>query len=122
MSAKQIEKEVNRQAVLFEESCKRGQTVTAAKFETFARERFKDYAERKLKRNTLCRYHRMEKRIYSAFGHIRIDRISTLDIQRFVSLLIKRFRIVSDKHHNRRKRFSLRFNLICGICSFELNS
>ena len=37
MSEKQIEKEVRRQAVLFEESCKKGQTVTAAKFETFAR-------------------------------------------------------------------------------------
>ena len=87
MSEKQIEKEVNRQAVLFEESCKKGQTVTAAKFETFAREWFKDYAEIKLKRLTLCGYHNMEKRVYAAIGHIRVDRISPLDIQKFVSAL-----------------------------------
>ena len=34
--------------------------------------------------------------------------------------LIKRFKIVSDRYRNRRKRFRLRFNLICGICNFEL--
>lgn len=87
MSEKQIEKEVNRQAVLFEESCKKGQSVTAVKFETFAREWFKDYAEIRLKRLTLCNYHRMEKRVYPALGHIRIDRITPLDIQKFVCTL-----------------------------------
>ncbi|MDR0492547.1 MAG: IS5/IS1182 family transposase, partial [Nitrososphaerota archaeon] len=30
-----------------------------------------------------------------------------------------RFKIVSDRYRNRRKRFGLRFNLICGICNFE---
>jgi len=33
--------------------------------------------------------------------------------------LIKRFKIVSDRYRNRRKRFNLRFNLICGICNYE---
>jgi hypothetical protein len=33
--------------------------------------------------------------------------------------LIKRFKIVSDRYRNRRKRFSLRFNLIYGICNYE---
>jgi len=32
---------------------------------------------------------------------------------------IKRFKIVSDRYRNRRKRFGLRFNLICGICNFD---
>lgn len=32
---------------------------------------------------------------------------------------IKRFKIVSDRYRNRRKRFGLRFNLIAGICNFE---
>ncbi|MDR0637616.1 MAG: IS5/IS1182 family transposase, partial [Spirochaetaceae bacterium] len=31
----------------------------------------------------------------------------------------KRFKIVADRYRNRRKRFGLRFNLICGICNFE---
>lgn len=33
---------------------------------------------------------------------------------------IKRFKIVSDKYRNRRKRFSLRFNLISGIYNCDL--
>jgi len=33
---------------------------------------------------------------------------------------IKKFRIVSETYRNRRKRFSLRFNLISGIYNFEL--
>ena len=33
---------------------------------------------------------------------------------------IKRFRIVSEKYRNRRKRFGLRFSLISGICNSEL--
>jgi len=33
---------------------------------------------------------------------------------------IKRFKIVSERYRNRRKRFGLRFNLIAGICNFEL--
>jgi hypothetical protein len=34
--------------------------------------------------------------------------------------MIKRFKIVADRYRNRRKRFGLRFNLISGICNFEL--
>jgi hypothetical protein len=34
--------------------------------------------------------------------------------------MIKRFRIVSEKYRNRRKRFGLRFNLVSGIYNFEL--
>ena len=33
---------------------------------------------------------------------------------------IKRFKILSERYRNRRKRFGLRFNLIAGICNSEL--
>jgi len=33
---------------------------------------------------------------------------------------LKRFKILSDRYRNRRKRFSLRFNLIAGIYNLEL--
>jgi len=87
-SDKWNEKELQRQAVLFEESCKQGQSATAAKFETFAREWFKDYAELKLKRLTVRNYHSMEHRVYSVLGHIRIDRITPIDIQKLVTHLL----------------------------------
>ena len=31
---------------------------------------------------TSCDYHKLKKRAYAALGHIRIDRISPLDVQR----------------------------------------
>ena len=36
--------------------------------------------------------------------------------------ILKRFKIISDKYRNRRKRFGLRFNLIAGIYNWELLS
>ena len=36
--------------------------------------------------------------------------------------MLKRFKIISDRYRNRRKRFGLRFNLIAGIYNWELNS
>ena len=33
---------------------------------------------------------------------------------------LKRFKILSDRYRNRRKRFGLRFNLIAGIYNFEV--
>ena len=33
---------------------------------------------------------------------------------------LKRFRIISDRYRNRRKRFGLRFNLIAAIHNYEL--
>ncbi len=35
---------------------------------------------------------------------------------------LKRFRIISDRYRNRRKRFGLRFNLIAGIYNHDLSN
>ena len=53
MTEKQIEKELNRQAVLFEEACMKGNVVATIKFEDFARQWFKEYAEIKLNQRFL---------------------------------------------------------------------
>lgn len=34
--------------------------------------------------------------------------------------MVKRFKIISDRYRNRRKRFGLRFNLIAAIYNMEL--
>lgn len=34
---------------------------------------------------------------------------------------VKRFRILSERYRNRRKRFALRFSLIAGICNFDMS-
>lgn len=84
MTEKQIEKEVQRQAVLFEEACLKSNIVATIKFEDFARQWFKEYAEIRLKQRTVEGYHQMEKRIYKAIGHIRLDKLTTRHIQKFI--------------------------------------
>lgn len=89
MTAKQIEKEVQRQAVLFEEECKRGQVVSAVKFEAFAEEWFEEYAKPNLRNTTYERLLQLRKRVYGAIGHLRMDKISPRQIQAFVNALSK---------------------------------
>lgn len=61
MTARQVEKELQRQAVLFEEQCKIGQdTDSNIKFQTFAEQWFKEYAEVRLKKRTIDLYHQFE--------------------------------------------------------------
>lgn len=86
MTPKQIEKEVQRQAVLFEENCKQGQKVTAAiKFEQYATEYLSEVAPLHLKAGTLSNYKNYAKRVNKAIGHLRVDKITPRDIQRFIN-------------------------------------
>jgi len=85
MTESQIKKEVQRQAVLFEESVKQGQSSKAVKFEEFAEEWFKTVAEIKLKSRTLANYNYLKRRVFRELGHIRIDKITSRNIQKFIS-------------------------------------
>jgi integrase len=75
MTAKQIEKEVQRQAVLFEEQCAKGLVMDGRiKFADFAAEWFK-HKKNDLRPKTYARYESMLPRINTAIGHLRLDRI-----------------------------------------------
>ena len=87
MTAKQIEKEVNRQAVLFEEACMKGRVISSIKFETFAEQWFEEYARRNLKNTSFDRMTRLKDKVYAAIGHFRLDKITTRHIQTFVNTL-----------------------------------
>ena len=89
MTEKQIEKELQRVAVLFEEDCKRGQIASAVKFEAFSEEWFEDYAKLNLKSTTYARQRQLTKRVYAAIGHIRLDKLTTREIQKFINSLAK---------------------------------
>lgn len=84
MTERQIEKELRRQVVHFEEACLKGNVVATIKFEDFARQWFKEYAKIHLKQRTIEGYHQMEKRIYKAIGHIRLDKLTPRHIQQFI--------------------------------------
>ncbi len=87
MSEKQIEKELNRQAVQFEDICSGRGISGNIKFETFARQWFEEYAKVKLRIRTIARLHQLEERTYAAIGHLRMDKINVRHVQAFINNL-----------------------------------
>lgn len=87
MKPKQIEKELQRQAVLFEEQCAGKGANGSIKFEAFARQWFQEYAEPNLRIRTVARLHQFEERTYTALGHIRLDKLTSRHIQSFINNL-----------------------------------
>lgn len=87
MTKKQIDKELNRQATLFEEAVKTGQIINSGiKFETVAEEWLAQIIrEGNLKQSTIERYQTVKGRIYTAFGHMKICNIKAMQIQRFIN-------------------------------------
>lgn len=85
MTPKQIEKALERQKVLFEEECKNSAVADGrVKFEAFAEQWFKEYAVSKLKVRTVSLYRQFSPRVYKAMGHLRLDKITTRTIQKFI--------------------------------------
>ena len=64
MTPKQIERELNRQAVFFEENClSKGQITANVKFEEFAKEWFEEYAKLNLRSTTYARVSQLTQRV-----------------------------------------------------------
>ena len=89
LTKKQIEKEVKRQAVLFEERAKNGFTTDGSvKFEEFAREWVQQIEkEGELKPLTIKRFKQCQERTYKAIGHMKMNRINKTHIQAFINNL-----------------------------------
>lgn len=89
MTKRQVEKELNRQAVMFEEACNRGFKTSAMKFQELAEEWFENYAKNALRSTTYERMKQLTHRVYPAIGHLRIDKITARQLQGFVNSLAK---------------------------------
>lgn len=88
MTARQIEKELDRQAVLFEEKVKSGQYMDGnVRFQDFAERWFEDYGKEHLRERTYLRYVELSKRTYDAIGHIRLDRLQSQHLLDFYKQL-----------------------------------
>lgn len=92
MTAKQIEKEVQRQAVLFEEKCKTGQAAESGcmKLSEFIEQYFDSHAELNLKKKTIEGYRRMAAVVDKGLGHLRLDRITPQQITLFYRSQLKK--------------------------------
>ena len=76
MTEKQLKKELQRQAVLFEEKVLTGQVMKGnIKFADFVTRWFSDYAEKHLAPKTVYNYKNLLNRINSEIGHIKLDHL-----------------------------------------------
>lgn len=85
LTPRQIEKELNRQMVCFEEQVKTGSSAVGGniRFVDFAERYMVEYGRLNLKPTTLSNYERNLARINQAIGHIRLKDLTTLHIQAF---------------------------------------
>ena len=85
LTPRQMEKELNRQVVRFEEQVKTGSSALDGniRFVDFAERYMKDYGRLSLKPTTLSNYERNLTRINQAIGHIRLKDLTPLHIQAF---------------------------------------
>lgn len=88
MTAKQAEKEVQRQALLFEEKCRQGNCINGnIRFADFAEFWFAEYAGKQLKPTTIENYRRKMPRINAIIGHIRLNKLQPAHIMQMLGVL-----------------------------------
>ena len=86
MTPKQIEKALNKAAAEFEAACMGGKVVNIRKLQNFIEDWFTIH-ETALTASTIKKYRDCCKRIFPALGHIRIDKIKTADLDKFLVAL-----------------------------------
>ena len=89
MSERQIEKELNRQAVIFEEECKSRSAGGMVKFEIFAEEWFSEYAKPNPRNTTFNFLYHQRLRVYRAIGDTSMEKITVRQLQEFINSLSK---------------------------------
>lgn len=89
LTARQEEKELNRQVVLFEETVKTGgaRVNGSVRFQAFSERFMDDHIKVNRKPNTVARYERDLKRINEAMGHMKLSQITPADINAFAAFL-----------------------------------
>ena len=126
MTKKQIEKELERQKVLFEESVKNGKLSNRnVKFEVLAKEWIHQAEiEGNLKQLSLDRLKSCQARTYAAIGHLYVDKITTRQIQSFINNLAEDginqqtgggLSTKSQKHYLNFMSNVFRYAIKCGI-------
>lgn len=120
MTKRQIEKEMQRQAILFEEDCKRGQITAAVKFETFAEQWFEEYAKVNLRPTSYARMKQLTKRVYPAIGHKRLDKITARDIQKFITDMLTNGRNLNNGKPLSRKTAVHHLSFIGDVFSYAV--
>ena len=120
MTPKQIEKELNRQAILFEEECKKGKITASIKFQNFAEQWFEEYASINLRPTSYERMRQTTQRVYPALGHMKLDKITARHIQSFISDLYRNGKNQRNGKPLSRKTVVHHLNFISDIFSYAV--
>ncbi len=120
MTERQIEKEVARQAIMFEEYCKKGIVTVNVKFKEFAEKWLNDFARVNLKKTTFQRMKNTTIRVYAAFGHLRVDSITRGQIQAFVDDMAKNGKNMKTGKPLSRKSIVHHLNFLSDVFNYAL--
>ena len=90
MGARQLKKELDRQAVLFEEKCRdRTAPSGSIKLADYIDQWLTDYAEMRLKGTTIAGYRHFRGRVVAGLGHLRLDKITPNHLNAFYRNLME---------------------------------
>lgn len=120
MTERQIEKEAARQALMFEEYCKKGIVTVNVKFKEFAEKWLNDFARVNLKKTTFQRMKNTTIRVYAAFGHLRVDSITRGQIQAFVDDMAKNGKNMKTGKPLSRKSIVHHLNFLSDVFNYAL--
>lgn len=120
MTERQIEKEVARQAIMFEELCKKGIVSVNIKFKDFSEQWLENYARVNLKSTSYQRMLSSTKRIYAAFGNMRVDSITRGHIQSFIDNMSKNGKNMKTGKPLSRKSVIHHLNFLSDVFSYAL--
>lgn len=130
MTERQILKELERRAILFEEECKTEYNENM-KLCDFLAKWFSDYAEKQLKAKSIARYRALLPRINRYLGHIRINKLKPCHFVEFYNKLSQsgmredfKFRAKSNFEELIKKHGFNKKALACaaGVSEFVINS
>ena len=119
MTAKQIGKEVNKQAVLFEqEIANNNVSLRTAKFEEVAKQ-WLNYIERAgdVKISSIQTYKGAQERTYKAIGHIQIGKLTKKQVQDFIYGLADGFDGGRPLATKTQKNY---LTFISGVCNYAI--
>ncbi len=89
MTEAQAKKEATKQAMLFENEYSQGMQDAHIKFQTFAEQWIEEYAKLNHRSTSLQRDMQIASRVFPAIGFMRLDKITSRDIQRFINSLAR---------------------------------
>ena len=120
MNKKQIEKELQKQAILFEDKCMKGQVTANIKFQDFAEQWFEEYAKLNLRNTSYERMRQLTVRVYPAIGHLRLDKITSRHIQQFINDLALNGKSLKNSRPLSRKTAVHHLSFISDVFSYAV--